>query len=153
MDVITDDEERLLIEAAQADPARFVELYDRNVDRVAHRLYAIGDECRIAHQAGAEAARLDAFRRTAAIEVDLVVAPLRAQARAVRKHCRIAAAQLQRHRMLRAIEIEMARHVAMQQRRRGHHLGVQARVPRDEAQEVPAVPVRPVHHGGYAEAV
>ena len=33
MDVSTDDE-RLLIEAAQADPARFVELYDRNVDRV-----------------------------------------------------------------------------------------------------------------------
>ena len=33
MDVKTDDE-RLLIEAAQADPARFVELYDRNVDRV-----------------------------------------------------------------------------------------------------------------------
>ena len=33
MDVTTDDE-RLLIEAAQADPARFVELYDRNVDRV-----------------------------------------------------------------------------------------------------------------------
>lgn len=33
MDVST-DEERLLIEAAQADPARFVELYDRNVDRV-----------------------------------------------------------------------------------------------------------------------
>ena len=33
MDVSIDDE-RLLIEAAQADPARFVELYDRNVDRV-----------------------------------------------------------------------------------------------------------------------
>jgi RNA polymerase sigma-70 factor (ECF subfamily) len=28
------DEERLLIEAAQADPARFVELYDRHVARV-----------------------------------------------------------------------------------------------------------------------
>ena len=28
------DEERLLIEAAQADPARFVELYDRHVDRI-----------------------------------------------------------------------------------------------------------------------
>ena len=28
------DEERLLIEAAQGDPARFVELYDRHVDRV-----------------------------------------------------------------------------------------------------------------------
>ena len=34
MDVTTDDDDRLLIEAAQADPARFVELYDRNVDRV-----------------------------------------------------------------------------------------------------------------------
>ena len=33
MDVTTDDE-RLLIEAAQADPARFVELYDRNIDRI-----------------------------------------------------------------------------------------------------------------------
>ena len=33
MDVSTDDE-RLLIEAAQADPARFLELYDRYVDRV-----------------------------------------------------------------------------------------------------------------------
>ena len=33
MDVTADDE-RLLIEAAQADPARFVELYDRHVDRV-----------------------------------------------------------------------------------------------------------------------
>ena len=33
MDATTDDE-RLLIEAAQADPARFMELYDRKVDRV-----------------------------------------------------------------------------------------------------------------------
>lgn len=28
------DDERLLVEAAQADPARFVELYDRYVDRI-----------------------------------------------------------------------------------------------------------------------
>jgi RNA polymerase sigma-70 factor (ECF subfamily) len=33
MSVSTDDE-RLLIESAQGDPARFVELYDRHVDRV-----------------------------------------------------------------------------------------------------------------------
>lgn len=33
VDVSTDDE-RFLIEAAQADPARFAELYDRHVDRV-----------------------------------------------------------------------------------------------------------------------
>jgi RNA polymerase sigma-70 factor (ECF subfamily) len=31
---VSTDDERLLIEAAQADPARFVELYDRYVDRV-----------------------------------------------------------------------------------------------------------------------
>jgi RNA polymerase sigma-70 factor (ECF subfamily) len=31
---VSTDEERLLIEAAQANPARFVELYDRYVDRV-----------------------------------------------------------------------------------------------------------------------
>ncbi len=31
---LTTDDERALIEAAQADPARFVELYDRHVDRV-----------------------------------------------------------------------------------------------------------------------
>ena len=30
----TTDDDRLMIEAAQADPARFVELYDRYVDRV-----------------------------------------------------------------------------------------------------------------------
>jgi RNA polymerase sigma-70 factor (ECF subfamily) len=33
LDVSTDDE-RLLIEAAKADPARFLDLYDRHVDRV-----------------------------------------------------------------------------------------------------------------------
>src|SRR6187455_1770070 len=30
----TIDDDRLLVEAAQADPARFVEVYDRNVDRI-----------------------------------------------------------------------------------------------------------------------
>jgi hypothetical protein len=55
--------------------------------------------------------------------------------------------------MFGAIEIEMARHVAMQERWRGHHFRVQPRVPRDEAQKEPAMPVRPVHHGSYAEAV
>jgi RNA polymerase sigma-70 factor (ECF subfamily) len=31
---VSTDDERLLIEAAQADPARFLELYDRHVDRI-----------------------------------------------------------------------------------------------------------------------
>jgi hypothetical protein len=45
----------------------------------------------------------------------------------VREHRGIAAAELQRDRMLLRIEVEMARHVAVQERRRGHHLGIQAR--------------------------
>jgi len=39
----------------------------------------------------------------------------------------------------------------VQQRRRGHHFGVEAHVARNEAQEEPAVPVGPVHHGRNAK--
>ena len=74
-------------------------------------------------------------RRTAAIEVDLVVAPLLAEPRACASMRGIAAAELQRDRMLGGIEVEMPRHVAVQQRRRGDHLGVEPRARRDQAQE------------------
>ena len=90
----------------------------RNRDRVAHRLDAVGDERRLRHQARAEAARLHALGRTAAVEVDLVVAPALAQLRAVRELRGIAAAQLQRERMLGRIEVEMTRDVAVQRARR-----------------------------------
>src|SRR5581483_6418460 len=73
----------------------------------------------------------------------------------MRERVRITAAELQRERMLGGIEVEMVRErmrVAMDQRTRGDHLRVQPRVARDETQEVPAVPVRPVHHGSDAEA-
>ncbi len=65
----------------------------------------------------------------------------------------IAAAELQRERMLGGIEIEVVRHVAMRERGRGDHLRVEPRVPRDQAEEVPAMPVRPVHHRGHAKSV
>ena len=65
----------------------------------------------------------------------------------------IAAAELQGERMLGGIEVEMVRHVAVRERRRGDHLGVEPRVPRDQAQEVPAVPVRPVHHRGNTQSM
>ena len=126
---------------------------DRNRHGVAHRPHAIGDERRLGHQARAEAAGLHALGRAADVEVDLVVTPALAQLRALRQRRRIAAAQLQRDRMLGRIEVEMARHVAVQQRAGGHHLGVEPRVARDEAQEEPAVPVGPVHHRRDAQAM
>ena len=52
------------------------------------------------HQAGAEAALLHAVGRTADIEIDLVIAEILADARASAERGRIAAAELQRHRML-----------------------------------------------------
>ena len=55
--------------------------------------------------------------------------------------------------MLGRIEAEQARAIAVQHRGRGDHLGVEQRVRRQQAMEVPAVPVRPVHHRGDAEAV
>ena len=58
--------------------------------------HAVGDQRGLGHQAGAEAARLHALGRAAAVEIDLVVAPALAQPRAVRQRLRIAAAQLQR---------------------------------------------------------
>ena len=72
----------------------------RNRDGVAHRLHAIGDDRRLGHQAGAEAAGLHALGRAAAIEIDLVVAPARAELRARGEQRGIAAAELQRKRML-----------------------------------------------------
>ncbi len=126
---------------------------DGNRDGVAHRPDAIRDQRGLGHQARAEAPHLHALGRAADVEVDLVVAPALAQLRAGRERRRIAAAQLQRDRMLGRIEVEMPRDVAVQQRAGRDHLGVEPRVPRDEAQEVPAVPVGPVEHRGDAEAV
>ena len=67
---------RLLL--VDADPA-----FDghRNGDRRDHRLDAVGDQRGLAHQAGAEPAALHPVRRAAAIEVDLVIAEIRADPR------------------------------------------------------------------------
>ncbi len=58
---------------------------DRNRDRGLHRGDAIADQRGLRHQAGAEAALLHAVRRAADIEIDLVVAEIRADARALRE--------------------------------------------------------------------
>ena len=71
------------------------------VDRRLHRRDAVGDEVGRLHQAGAERARLHAVGRAADIEVDLVIAEALADARRLGELCRVRAAELQRHRMLR----------------------------------------------------
>ena len=115
-----------------------------------HRGDAGGDELRLRHQAGAEATLLHAVRRAADIEVDLVVAerlrrsppprraaPDRSRRAAAPPGCSIALMPSRR----------VA--IAVQDRRRGHHLGVEQRMARQLAVEGPAVPVRPIHHRGH----
>jgi hypothetical protein len=126
---------------------------DRNRDRVAHRGDQPRDQRGLGHQARAEAAGAHALGRAAAIEVDLGVAPALAELGGVRERGRIAAAELQRDRMLGRIEVEVARHVAVRERGRGDHLGVEPRVRADLAVEVAAVPVGPLHHRRDAEAM
>ena len=57
---------------------------DRDAHHVEHGLDAVGHQSRLSHQAGAKRAALHALAGAAAVEVDLVIAPLLTQARAVR---------------------------------------------------------------------
>ena len=59
---------------------------------------------------------------------------------------RIAAAELQCERVLGGVEVEVACAIAVQQRARAHHLGVQARAAREQAVEPAAVAVGPLQH-------
>ena len=115
-------------------------------DRGLHGGDAVADQRRLRHQAGAEATLLHAVGRTADIEVDLVVAEIRRDARALGELARIAAAELQRHRMLGRVEGQEPRAVAVQHRAGGDHLGIDQRPARQQAMEEPAVPVGPFHH-------
>ena len=88
---------------------------DRNFHRALHRSDAVGDQLRLRHQAGAEAAILHPVRRAADIEIDFVIAEILADLRRGREIARIGAAELQRHRMFAGIEAE--------QPLRGRHAG------------------------------
>jgi hypothetical protein len=66
----------------------------RHIHRVRHGLHAVGHQARLVHQAGAESAALHALARAAAVQIDLVVAPLRTQARGMGQVRRLAAAEL-----------------------------------------------------------
>ena len=125
----------------------------RDFHRRLHGGDAVADQARLRHQAGAEPALLHAIGGAADIEIDLVVAKLGADARALCERRRVGAAELQRHRMLRRIEAEQARAIAPQHRARGDHLGVDQRTAREQTVEGPAMPVGPLHHRRDAEAM
>ncbi len=118
----------------------------RQVHGVAHRGHAVMHQRRLSHQARTKRAALHALARAAAIQVHFVITPLLCEFGARREVCRLAAAELQGNRMFLGIEVQMPRHVAMEQGAAGHHLGVQARALRDLAMEVAAMAVGPVHH-------
>src|ERR1700730_6300187 len=119
---------------------------DRHAHRRAHCGHALANPRGLQHQAGAEGAAGDAVARTTAVQVDLVVACLLAGTCRRRELARLAPAQLQRDRVLRRFERQQPRAVAVHDRRRGDHLGVQQHVGREAAQKVAAMAVGPIHH-------
>ena len=108
---------------------------------------------RLEHQRRAETAGLDAVARTADVEIDLVVAGRSAEPRRGRELAGIAAAELQRDGMLARIEAQQPVGVAVQQRARRDHLGIQPRMRRQQAQQIPQMAVRAVHHRRDAQSV
>ena len=125
---------------------------DRHRDGGFHRRDAVADEPRLAHQAGPEAPVLHPIGRAADVEVDLVIAEIRADARRGGEVARIGAAELKRHRVLRRVEAEKARARAVDHGAGRHHLGVEPGPAREQAMEEPAMPVRPIHHRRDREA-
>ena len=115
-----------------------------------HRRHAGRDRLRLRHQASAETAILHPVRRTADIEVDLLIAVVFRNDGAFCERVGIAPAELERQRLFRRIEAQEPVRVAMNDRPRRHHLRIEQRMGTDQAQEIPVMPIRPVHHRGYA---
>ena len=126
---------------------------DGNFHRALHRGNAFGDQRRLRHQAGAEAAVLHPVRRTADIEIDFVVAEILADPRGGGEIARIGTAELQRHRMLAWIEAEQPPAVAMNDGAGRQHLRIKPRAPRHQTVEDAAMPVGPIHHGCDRKAI
>ena len=125
---------------------------DRHLHGSFHRRYALGDELRLGHQAGAKPALLHPVGRAAGIEVDLAVAELLADACRARQRRRVTAAELQRDWLLGRIETKQPRAIAVQHRAGGQHLGIKQCPPRQEPMQITAMPVGPLHHRRDAKA-
>ena len=124
---------------------------DRDVHRVPHGFDTIRDQARVGHQTSSEGPLLHPLGRTPAIQVDLIVAPACAKPGTVREIRRIAATELQRHRVLLRIEIQVTRQIAMQQRAGRDHLGIDTRPGCDQPMQVAGVLVGHVDHGRDAK--
>ena len=123
-----------------------------HIHHIQHGFHAIGHGARLVHQASTKSAALHPVAGAAAVEVDFVIAPLLAQLGGMGQIGRIAAAQLQGHRVFFGVEAQVAQHTAVAQSAGGHHLGVQPRMLGQQAVKVPAMTVGPVHHGRNAES-
>ena len=104
-------------------------------NRLHHRRDAFGDQRRLAHQAGAETAVLHAVGGAAAIEVDLVIAEIGADARGLGEPRRIGAAELQGDRRLASVEAKQPLARPEHHRIRRHHLCVEPRAARQQPME------------------
>ncbi len=126
---------------------------DRHCGGSLHGGDAVGDQIGRAHQAGAERPRLDAIRRAADIQVDLVIAEIGTDPRRYGELGRVGAAKLQRDGVLRPVEPEQPFTIAMDDGVGDDHLRIEQRIARQLAMKEPAMPVRPVHHGGDGKSV
>ena len=133
---------RILV--VDADPALD---RDRNAHCALHGIDAFSDQRRLRHQAGAETAVLHPVRRTADIEIDLVIAEILADFRRGGEIARVGTAELQRHRMLAGIETKQPPAIAMNDGAGRQHLRIKPGMPRHQPMEHAAMPVGPVHHG------
>ena len=101
----------------------------RNCDDALHRGDAFGDERRLRHEAGAEAGCPSRVRRTSDVQIYFVIIhdPRKCARLGV---LRIGAAQLHRDRLFERVEAEQTFANAVDDGRRGDHLGIEARTAR-----------------------
>lgn len=109
---------------------------DRNIDRRLHRHDRRRDQIGLTHQTGAECAILHAIGRTAAVEIDFVIAVVGADARALRQRLRLAAAKLQRDGMFGGIIAQQAIARTEEDRARRHHFCIEQRLTRQQPVQI-----------------
>src|ERR1700737_3646775 len=125
---------------------------DRNLHARLHGRDPTGDEARFPHETSAKTALLHAVRGTADVEINLIVAEIGCDLRALRKLFGLAAAELKRNWMLRRTEGKKPCAVAVDDRRRRDHFRIDARTAREQAMEKPAMPIGPFHHRSDGES-
>ncbi len=123
----------------------------RQMGGIPQAAYAVGDQCRLQHEAGAKRTILYAVARAAHVQVDFSIAGRFADARGLGQFHRVAAAQLQRDRMLPRIVVEQLPHVAAHNRRGHDHFRVEQRMRGIQPVQKAAMPVGPIHHWSDAQ--